>query len=241
MLRAASFTCVVLCAASLTGCWEGISRQVLATVLSVHGQVVYGSKENDLHAVNPDSTFGAGCLIRTAADAEIDLILVPGVSVRVAPNSELKMEELKLVKDGNETEGGMRSRTARIRLNRGGLTAYFEYSEGARGQLTIVTERVTVDAKPDCLFRLQSDHTRTRLISVLGTVYSSRGDGQSSAIKQGFFREWPAENPEPIPAADEPRAQVEISEGLKAGQELRRLRDQHLPRRNRFPYNPSHK
>jgi len=52
--------------------------------------------------VNADSVFGSGTVLRTSPNAGLDLILVPGILVRLFESSELKIEELTLVKDGNE-------------------------------------------------------------------------------------------------------------------------------------------
>ncbi len=234
MPRAAFFPYITLCVGLLTGCWEGISRQVLATVLSVRGEVVYASQErNDFRTIDPDTTLGVGSLVRTADRAGLDIALLPGVLLQVSGNSEFKIEELTLVKDGDETQGGMLNRMARIQFNKGKINVYFEQPDGATGRLTIITDRVTLNAKPGCLFQIQTDKSRTRLTCVLGEVYASQGNRAASVINQGFFQEWPSERPTPASAANDARGQIETTDALKAERELRELP---LPPRNRRPF-----
>jgi hypothetical protein len=233
MPRAAFFSYIALCVGLLTGCWEGISRQVLATVLSVRGEVVYGSQEkNDFRTIDPDTTLGVGSLVRTSDRAVLAIALLPGVLLQVSDNSEFKIEELTLVKDGDETQGGMRNRTARIQFNKGKINVCFEQPDGVTGQFTIITDRVTLNARPGCLFQIQTDKSRTRLTCVLGKVFASQGD-RAWLIKQGYFQEWPSERPTPASAANDARGQIETTDALKAAQELRELP---LPPGNRRPF-----
>jgi hypothetical protein len=46
--------------------------------------------------------------------AEVDITLLPGVLLRASDNSEVTIDELKLIKDGDETSGGMIDHTAGI-------------------------------------------------------------------------------------------------------------------------------
>jgi hypothetical protein len=234
MPRAAFLCSITLCAGLLSGCWEGISRQVLATVLSVHGEVVYGLQErNDFRTIDPNTTLGVGSLVRTSDRAGLDIALFPGVLLRVAENSEFKIEKLTLVKDGDETQGGMLNRMARVQFNKGKINVYFEQPDGATGQFTIITERVTLSAKPGCIFQVQTDKFKTRLTCVLGEVYASRGDRDAAVIKQGYFQEWPPERSTAAPASDDAQGQIETADALKAAQELR---ERPLPPRNRWPF-----
>ena len=157
----AAFFRFALCLGLLTGCWEGISRRVVATVLSKQGEVVYGSSEkNDFRPLGPDEKPGVGGVLRTSDGADVDLELLPGLLVRVSHNSEFKIEELKLTKDGNETAGGMLNRAARVHLNRGKVTVYFQQPDGAEGQVGIGTDRVSFSAKPGSLFHVEANNSR---------------------------------------------------------------------------------
>jgi len=115
--RACLFSFVLLFGGLLTGCWEGISRQVLATVLSLHGEVVYLSKgSSNFRPANSQAKLSAGAVLKTSSGARANLVLIPGALAQVSGDSELKINELKLRKDGNETGDAMRERIARITL-----------------------------------------------------------------------------------------------------------------------------
>ena len=70
---------------------------------------------------HPKAKFTTADTVRTSDGASINLALIPGAFVQLSGNSEIKIEDLSLTKDGNETAGGMLDRRARIRLNRGRL------------------------------------------------------------------------------------------------------------------------
>jgi hypothetical protein len=255
MLRPIFLCSTAVLLALLTGCWEGISRHVLATVLSVRGEAtVQPNERGNVQALTADSLFGGGSVLRTSPGATLDLMLVPGILLRLFENSELKVEELLLVKDGNETAGGMLSRTARVRLVRGRLIAYFLAADDeTQGQLIISTDRVKLTANPATLMRVDTDQNSTRVVSALGIIYPSRvGEAQAAsspnrgsasssgteserpAIQKGFFQAWPS-TPHAIPAAEDSQAQTELAETVQIGEELLNEREQNLPRANRFP------
>src|SRR5262245_15231444 len=98
-----------------TGCSKGMTRATAATVFYVNGKVVFGDAErNDFQPVTSKSKVRAGDTVRTSDGASINLALVPGVFVQLPENSEIKIEELSLTKDGNETADGLLDRRASI-------------------------------------------------------------------------------------------------------------------------------
>src|SRR5258708_22577543 len=110
----------------LGGCGEGTPRDVVTTVLLLRGEVVYSSDGTEnFRSVTSETKFGRPSFLRTSQDAEIDLALIPGALARLLGESELKIEQLKLTKDGNETGDAMRERVARIELRRGGMIVLF--------------------------------------------------------------------------------------------------------------------
>jgi hypothetical protein len=223
-LRAALFFCIALDLSFLTGCTEGVARQVVAVVLAVQGEVFYQSgKPDSFSKVPSDAKPGVGSVLRTSDGSGLDIELLPGARLRLSGNSEFRIEELKLVKDGNETDGGTLDRVARIRLNQGKATLYFDRPDETTGQFTVITDRATVHARSDCLFQIQTDRTNTRVTCVRGEVYALPGNGQASVIKEGHLQEWPATHSKPISAVTDPRGQVEMAAALKAEQQLREL------------------
>jgi hypothetical protein len=225
MRRGAFFFSVTLCASVfLTGCWKGTSHEVLATVLSVRGQVTYATKgQHDPQVLSPGARLNAGCSVRVSDGAEVDITLLPGVLLRASDNSEVTIEELKLVKDGDETEGGMLDHTAGIRLKQGKVTLSYEQPEGTSASFAVVTDRVTVNARLDSLFCIETDALHTRVICIRGQVDVLDATGKSSAIKTGRLQNWDDRQSESILVRTDSRTQPEIDIALKVEEQLRDL------------------
>jgi hypothetical protein len=223
------FVLPLISALALSGCWEGISRDVLATVLSTRGEVVSLSKGSaSFGPVGPETKLGAGSVLRTSSGAQVDLLLVPGALAQVSGNSELKIEELNLTKDGNETGDAIRERVARMELRRGTLVVLFE----GFAHFTIETRDATIRVLPSCLLRLDVDETGTRATCVRGKVYATLKNGQVVAIDTGFFREWPSERGA-VPAAEDRRSQTDTTATLETARELQELA---VAQRDRLPF-----
>src|SRR5215472_2870352 len=133
-MRFASFRTLLALSVCLlgNGCSKGITRGTAATTFFVKGDVVFGNAEqNQFEPVRPKSKIRGGDIVRTADGAAINLALVPGAFVRLSENSEIKIEELSLTKDGNETAGGMLDRSVRVRLSRGRVSVLFSRSDSS--------------------------------------------------------------------------------------------------------------
>lgn len=230
-LRAAFFSCLVLSAALLASCWEGISRQVLATVLSVRGEVVCGTEGgNDFPPVTLQTKPGVGSVVRALDNAQVDFAFLPNTLVQVSGNSELKIEQLRLTKDGNETEDGMRSRIVRVQLNRGKISALFQRRDESEMRFTIGTRHATISANGDCLFQIQVEDLKTRVTCVRGKVYVSQ-DNHQTVMEAGYFHEWPSDRSAAIAAADDARGQIDVADTLEAERELQELQSKQQVRR----------
>jgi hypothetical protein len=225
MRRDAFFFFVTLCASVfLTGCWKGVGHEVLATVLSVRGQVTYIPKGAlDPHVLSPGARLDAGCSVRVSDGAEIDITLLPGVLLRASDNSEVTIDELKLIKDGDETGGGMIDHTAGIRLKQGKLTLSYEQPEGTSASFAVVTDRITVNAKLDSLFCIETDALHTRVVCVRGQIDALDATGKLSVIKTGRLQNWDARQSESILVRTDARTQPEIDKALQVEEQLRAL------------------
>ena len=225
------FSLAVFCA-SLTGCWQGVSRGVLATVLFVRGQAVCGTEgRNDFHPITSQTNPGAGRILRTFDDARVDLALLPGALVQIPGNSELKIEELSLTKDGNETGDGISKRIVRVQLNRGKIIALFRGSNESATRFTISTRQATISSDQNCLFQVQAEDIKTRLTCARGKVYASQGDHQMSVIEAGYFQECPSNGSAAMSTADDARGQIDVTDALEAERELRQLQPEQRARR----------
>jgi ferric-dicitrate binding protein FerR (iron transport regulator) len=203
------------------GCSKEISRATAAMVFFVNGDVVYGSAErNHFQPVTPRSKIQDGDTVRTSEDAAINLALVPGAFVQLSSNSEIKIEELRLAKDGNETAGGMLDRRARIRLSRGKMTILFSRPDRSTSFLAVTTSQSTMTPESDCLFSVWTDGATTRVTCGRGEVIAS-GNGQSTVkVAAGYFLQWPTASKEALAATGDADAQMDISSSLAAEKEL---------------------
>src|SRR4030095_959825 len=134
------------------GCSKGMTRATSATVFFVRGNVVFGNAErNNFQPVTSKSKIHAGETVRTSDGASINLALIPGAFVHLSGNSEIKIEDLRVRKDGNETAGGMLDRRASIRLNRGRIVSLFSHSDTSASEFHTTTGQVTLRPDSDCL------------------------------------------------------------------------------------------
>src|SRR4029450_7197225 len=110
-----------------------------------------------------ESRLSVGSSVRAFDGSWLDLALLPGVLLRLSSNSEIKIEELKISKDGNQTRGGILSRSAWIRLSRGKITVLFWGRDQSTPQFTVSTPTVAITPDSDCLFRVGDDAGGTRI------------------------------------------------------------------------------
>jgi hypothetical protein len=205
---------VLYCAIALSfsACHESVTRRTVATEFSIKGTVVFGTAEqNNFQPITLQSRIHDGNVVRTSDGALLNFALIPPALAQMSSNSEIKIEKLRISKDGNQTKGGMLDRIARMRLNRGKITVLFSAPSAA----------IMVDS--DCLFRVQRNGTTTRLTCVRGKVYASPNAQSPVAIDSGYFEEWPSVHPTPIAAADDPAAQIDIVDSLAIADHLRQL------------------
>jgi hypothetical protein len=203
------------------GCSKGITRATAATVFFAKGKVVFGNAErNDLQPVTSKSKIHAGDIVRTSHGASINLALIPGTFVQLSGNSEIKIEDLRLTKDGNETTGGMLDRRAWIRLNRGRIVSLFSQSDKNASEFRVTTGQVTLRPDSDCLFSVWTDGTTTRATCGRGEVSASADAQPPVKIAAGYFSQWPTTSKEPIAATADARAQMDIKTALDVEPEL---------------------
>jgi len=206
---------------SINGCSKGITRATAATVFFVRGNVVFGNAErNDFQPVTSKSKIHAGDTVRTSDTASINLALIPGAFVQLSENSEIKIEDLRLTKDGNETAGGVLDRRASIRLNRGRIVGLFSHSDTSASDFNVTTGQVTLRPDSDCLFSLWTDGITSRVTCGRGEVRTSTGARAPVKIVAGYFSQWPTASKEPNAATADPSAQMDIKTALDVELEL---------------------
>jgi hypothetical protein len=222
-MRLASFSSVLaLCVCLLgNGCSKGITRSTVAVVFSLRGNVVFGNAErNDFQPVTPKSRIQADDVVRTSDGASINLALTAGAFIQVAGNSEIKIEDLRLTKDGNDTAERMLDRRAWIRLNRGRIVCSFSQSDKTASDFGITTGQITLRPDSDCLFSVWTDGTTSRATCGRGEVSASADAQPPLKIAAGYFSQWPTASKEPIAASADARAQIDITMALGVEPEL---------------------
>jgi hypothetical protein len=214
-------TGLALCFLFGTGCSKGVTRTTAATVFFVNGNVVSGSAErNQFQPVTPKSKIEDGDTVRTSDGAAINLSLVPGAFVQLSENSDIKIEKLGLTKDGNETAGGMLDRRARIRLSRGRVSILFSRPYRSASYLTVTTRQSTMTPDSDCLFSVWTNGVTTRVTCGRGDVIASGDEQRAVKVSAGYFDQWPTKSKEPMAAAGNAGAQMDVRTLLEAEKEL---------------------
>jgi hypothetical protein len=192
----------------------------VTVVFFVKGKVVFGNAErNTFQPVTPKSKIDAGDVVRTSEDASINLGLIPGAFIQLSGNSEIKIEDLRLTKDGNDTAERVLDRRAWIRLNRGRIVTLFKQSDRTPSELGITTTQVTLRPNSDCLFSVWTDGTTSRATCLHGEL-SASDVHPPLKIGPGYFSQWPTGSKEPIVASVDANAQMDIKTALAVAPEL---------------------
>jgi FecR protein len=221
-----------------SGCREAVTRQVTARVLSIHGPVTFATDERtDFRPITLESRLPVGSSVRAFDGSWLDLALLPGVLLRLSSNSEIKIEELAISKNGNQPDGGMRSRSALVQLNRGEIIVLFHRPDKSASQFGVGVRQVRITADSDCLFRVRDDKATTRLTCVQGKVSAAYGSQPPVTIGAGYFQRWPQDRPEPVAATDDAAAQIDIVDSLGIANQLLELWSTW---QNRRPFEPIH-
>ncbi|PYL11995.1 MAG: hypothetical protein DMF48_04045 [Verrucomicrobia bacterium] len=203
------------------GCSKGITRATAATVFFATGNVVFGNAErNDLQPVTSKSKIHAGDTVRTSNGASINLALIPGAFVQLSGNSEIKIQDLRLTKDGNETAGGVLARRASVRLNRGRIVSLFSQGDKNASEFSVTTGQVTLSPDSDCLFAVWTNGTTSRVTCGRGELNASTDAQPPVEIAAGYFSQWPTASKEPNAATADASAQMDIKTALDVEPEL---------------------
>ena len=221
--------CFALALSFFRSCSEGTTRDVAATVLSVEGEVFHTAIGGEgVSSVNVETALRPGEEVRTSSTGQLDLILIPGFYVHVAPDSELKIDKLTLTEDGNETEYPMRNREVGLRLDRGTIVARFD----GFGDIVITSPHATIAVLPSALFRLEVADEKTRLECVRGSVEVTPIGGPMVSVEAGQVQQWPGAGAA-HPISNDAEAKRAAAEALEMEQRLlelqARVRNQ-LPR-----------
>jgi FecR-like protein len=223
-----------LCLLLSSSCSKAVSRATAVMIFSFKGRVVFGNGErNELEPVTLKSRIQSGDIVRSSDGTSIDLALIPAALAQLIGGSEIKIDELSIAKDGNQTAGGVRDRTARIRLNRGKVIVLFNPGDQSTSQFAVTTGQLTIKPDSDCLFCVWTDGKTTRVTCAKGNVNTPSDAQAPVTMAAGYFQEWPTTRKTPVPATEDASAQIDITESLEAEQ---RLQDGASVWQNRRPF-----
>jgi hypothetical protein len=213
---------IALCSVLANGCWKGVAVPVAAAVLSVKGKVVFGSGERSrFEPVTTKSLIRRGDTVRSMEGASLDLMFIPGALAQLAGDSEITIEELTVVKDGNESGDGMRNRSARIRLQRGKMIILFARSDTSPSRLVISAGELAVNLDSDSLLAVWTDGTKARVTTAKEKVVASAGPQPAITVGGGYFLLSGVSPSKAVAAADDAAAQIDVTESVRAEQRLR--------------------
>lgn len=225
-IQSRRFIIVCLIALAEAGCWEGVTRDVEATVLAVEGTTsVSAGRDRQFVPLLAGAHPGKGAIIETAASSRAAIALLPNILIQLDQTTRIEVGRLALAKDGNETSSAMRGRYAEVNLPSGRLFVSHDWGE-ARAQLIVTTPRGEVITSSNTLFCVQVDERQTRVTCAAGSVeFRPSKGGSATPIPPGHLGEWSTTSSTVVAADKEARGQADLEEALEAEQKLRALRD----------------
>lgn len=208
----------------LSGCWEGTTRGVQATVLAVDGPAtINANARGQSVALVPGAHPGKGDTVEITGSSRAALSLLPNLLVQLDGNARLEILRLAITKDGNETAGPMRGRYADVRLATGRMIVSQVWGE-AMAIFTVITSQGNLVTTSDALFSIESDDQKTRVTCVSGSVGFRGREGEGvTDIPPGFVGEWSGSGTSLVAAETDARAQDDLQEGLETEEKLRLL------------------
>ena len=214
--------CVVVFFAGFSFWLDRYGTPVLATILNAQGKTTFGNRneiDQNPRQLSAASHLAVGNEVKTAPHGKVSLCLVPGIFVEVAEQTDLRIDELRVVKWGNAMVDPMRSRSAVLHLNNGIVRASLSNFGSDQDDLKIKTEGGMVMAGRGSLFTLQMEGTTARITCVQGEVnWKSARANSAELIPAGYFRAFSSVDettPRLLPASDDAQAQREVAAALE--------------------------
>jgi ferric-dicitrate binding protein FerR (iron transport regulator) len=209
---------------SSTGCWEGTTRGVLATVLAVDGSATTVANPRAKAALlAPGTHLAQRQIVETSGASRVAIALLSNLLVQLDHDARMEILRLAITKDGNETGPAMQGRYAEVKLMSGRMFVSQAWGE-AIARFTITTPHGDVITASNALFCVESNGQNTRVTCVSGSVALRARDAQAATrIEPGFIWEWSASSSSMIAAEGDARGQEELQEGLEIEQQLRDL------------------
>jgi hypothetical protein len=224
---------VLLAAIVESGCWEGTTRETLATVLAIDGAAeISADGGRTFPSLHPAQTAGKGAILRTSSAGTVSLTLLPNSVVHLDADTSLEILRIALIKDGNETANDVRGRFAEIRLIGGRVFVSHVWGE-AQARLSVATPNGEVSTPSNAAFWVEVAEGKTRVTCVSGwTEFRPSDAATSTRIRPGWISQWPSAGENLSPADADARGQEDIQHAIKLEQQMRELLSQ---KRNVLP------
>jgi hypothetical protein len=224
---------ILLVATVQSGCWEGTTRETLATVLFIDGPAQISSDGGRTFSqLRPTETPGKGEILRTDSTSRVSLALLPNCLVHLDRDTAVEIVRINLVKDGNETGGDMRGRFARLRLINGRIFISHVWGE-APARLGIATADGEVSTPSNAAFWVEFAGAKTRVTCVSGWIeFQPSGAPGSTRIRPGSVGQWPSADGSMSAADADSRGQDDVQQAIELEQRMRSLMSQ---KRNLLP------
>jgi hypothetical protein len=167
-------------------------------------------------------SFAAGEEIRVPAESSVALCLIPGIYLRCIGPARVKIDDLRVYKDGDETGNSMNMRRGAIRLGDGRFHVFLPRDGSARAELKIETEVGTLIANPGALLSVTHTSESIRVLCVRGVVnWDTRTPGASIAAGYYCERKFASLAEAPVlPASEDSAAQAEVMAALDSADAL---------------------
>jgi hypothetical protein len=215
---------IIIIALAESACWEGTSRDVSATVLSLEGPAFLSiDGGRTFSELRPAQNLGSHAVLRTSAASQLSLALLPNCLVQLEANSSLEILRLALRKNGNETGDDIQERLAEAKLIDGRVFVSHVWGE-TRARLAVSTGNGEVSTPSNATFWIDLADGTTRVTCASGWVeFHPTGAAKATRVPPGSIGRWPSTN-ENITAADaDPGGQDDLQKAIELEQELRDL------------------
>lgn len=221
--RAAIAVAAIAALALVCGCNVEISRDVQAVCLKSDGNVTI-TRVGATRGAQEGARVHVADLLTTDGVAAVDVSLLPGALIKLARGAQLRVDRLRLTKNGNRVQEAIR-RDVGLTLSRGEVT-FCVLFETSVSPVTLATPGGELKVMTPALFRVETNDGRTRVTCARGTVRLEPADGSPPVTLIGpSFRDWPPPSSEPIPVEFDVAATAEIENLREVERKLLGLQD----------------